>query len=96
VLTPVKGLIASVSNGGNTNDIELVKNLVTAYISKPSCLILLTVACESELHECFDYLNLMARTSTADFENQGAHHLAKQHDPEGKRTIGTLPPPYQS
>ena len=27
--------------------------------------------------------------STADFENQGAHHLAKQHDPEGKRTIGT-------
>lgn len=24
----------------------------------------------------------------ADFENQGAHHLAKKHDPEGKRTIG--------
>jgi len=27
-------------------------------------------------------------TTTADFENQGAHHLAKEHDPEGKRTIG--------
>ena len=27
---------------------------------------------------------------TADFENQGAHHIAKQHDPEGKRTIGTF------
>lgn len=24
----------------------------------------------------------------ADFENQGAHHLAKLNDPEGKRTIG--------
>ena len=24
----------------------------------------------------------------ADFENQGAHTLAKQYDPEGKRTIG--------
>jgi len=69
------GLIASVSGGGNTNDIELVKNLVTTYISKPSCLILLTVACET------------------DFENQGAHHLAKQYDPEGKRTIGVLTKP---
>ena len=29
---------------------------------------------------------------SADFENQGAHRLAKQHDPEGKRTIGTLIP----
>ena len=27
-------------------------------------------------------------TLTADFENQGAHQLAKQFDPEGKRTIG--------
>lgn len=24
----------------------------------------------------------------ADFENQGAHHLAKLNDPDGKRTIG--------
>lgn len=29
----------------------------------------------------------------ADFENQGAHHIAKQHDPEGKRTIGVLTKP---
>jgi GTPase SAR1 family protein len=42
------GLIAGVSNGGNTSDIELVKSLVTSYISKPSCLILSTVACESK------------------------------------------------
>ena len=26
--------------------------------------------------------------SKADFENQGAHHLAKSFDPEGKRTVG--------
>ncbi|KAL4247786.1 hypothetical protein AB1N83_014132, partial [Pleurotus pulmonarius] len=63
------GLIASVGAGGNSNDIQLVESLVTSYISKPSCVILLTVACET------------------DFENQGAHQLAKKHDPHGKRTI---------
>ncbi|KAJ3539480.1 hypothetical protein NMY22_g4720 [Coprinellus aureogranulatus] len=71
------GLIHSVSSGrgGGSGDIALVENLVTAYISKPSCIILLTVACET------------------DFENQGAHHLAKVHDPDGKRTIGVLTKP---
>ncbi|KAH9917091.1 P-loop containing nucleoside triphosphate hydrolase protein [Amylocystis lapponica] len=69
------GLIASVGKGGSSGDIDLVKNLVTSYISRPSCIILLTVACET------------------DFENQGAHTLAKAHDPEGKRTIGVLTKP---
>ncbi|KAF8143506.1 P-loop containing nucleoside triphosphate hydrolase protein, partial [Mycena galopus ATCC 62051] len=69
------GLIASVSRGGNDRDIAMVESLVTSYISKPSCVILLTVACET------------------DFENQGAHHLTKKHDPEGKRTIGVLTKP---
>ncbi|KAJ7653846.1 P-loop containing nucleoside triphosphate hydrolase protein [Mycena rosella] len=70
------GLIASVSSrGGNERDIVMVESLVTSYISKPSCVILLTVACET------------------DFENQGAHHLTKKHDPEGKRTIGVLTKP---
>lgn len=41
------GLIASVGRGGNTNDIKLVESLVTSYIKKSSCIILLTVACES-------------------------------------------------
>ena len=41
------GLIASVGGGGNEGDIDLVKSLVTCYIEKPSCVILLTVACES-------------------------------------------------
>ncbi|KAH8088967.1 P-loop containing nucleoside triphosphate hydrolase protein [Cristinia sonorae] len=69
------GLIVSVGKGGSDGDIELVKSLVTAYISRPSCIILLTVACETDL------------------ENQGAHHLAKVYDPEGKRTIGVLTKP---
>ncbi|KAJ7107917.1 P-loop containing nucleoside triphosphate hydrolase protein [Mycena epipterygia] len=69
------GLIASVSRGGNDRDIAMVESLVTSYISKPSCVILLTVACET------------------DFENQGAHHLTKKYDPEGKRTIGVLTKP---
>jgi len=45
-----KGLIASVSQGGNSSDIDLVKELVRMYICKPSCLILLAVTCESKLH----------------------------------------------
>ncbi|CAA7260359.1 unnamed protein product [Cyclocybe aegerita] len=71
------GLIASVGSNskGGENDIALVKSLVTSYIKKPSCIILLTVSCET------------------DFENQGAHHLAKQYDKEGKRTIGVLTKP---
>ncbi|KAH9833436.1 P-loop containing nucleoside triphosphate hydrolase protein [Rhodofomes roseus] len=69
------GLISSVGKGGKESDIGLITSLVTFYISKPSCIVLLTVACET------------------DFENQGAHHLAKQYDPEGKRTIGVLTKP---
>ncbi|KAG2121234.1 P-loop containing nucleoside triphosphate hydrolase protein [Suillus clintonianus] len=69
------GLIASVGSSGKSGDIDLVKGLVASYIQKPSCVILLTVTCET------------------DFENQGAHHLAKQYDPEGKRTVGVLTKP---
>jgi hypothetical protein len=88
-------LIASVGAGGNASDIGLVKNLVTSYISKPSCLILLTVTCESlfplsvaPLQEESDYLLLVI--FSADFENQGAYELAKGNDPDGKRTIGNI------
>lgn len=43
----IAGLIASAGRGGNMNDVKLVESLVTSYIKKPSCIILLTVACES-------------------------------------------------
>ncbi|KAH9925885.1 P-loop containing nucleoside triphosphate hydrolase protein [Epithele typhae] len=69
------GLIASVGSNENENDIELVKSLVTTYIERDSCIILLTVACET------------------DFQNQGAHRVTKQHDPDGWRTIGVLTKP---
>jgi hypothetical protein len=46
----VKGLIASVGSGGNNRDITLVETLVNSYVSRPSCIILLTVTCESTWH----------------------------------------------
>lgn len=41
------GLIASVSRGGQEEDIALIQNLATSYIERSRCIILLTVACES-------------------------------------------------
>ncbi|TFK50788.1 hypothetical protein OE88DRAFT_1712740 [Heliocybe sulcata] len=40
------GLIATVGQGGDPRDIQLVEELVNKYIKKPSCIILLTVTCE--------------------------------------------------
>lgn len=50
------GVIANIREGGNVKDIELVREMVKSYISRPSCLILLVVSCESErlLHFPFD------------------------------------------
>lgn len=42
------GLIANVADDRNVGDIDLVQELVTSYISRPSCLILLTISCESK------------------------------------------------
>lgn len=85
------GLIATVSgNRKGSNDIALVESLVTSYIKKPSCIILLTVTCESKLPYLFlPFIVLLSCVQLADFENQGATRLTKLHDPEGKRTVGT-------
>jgi hypothetical protein len=82
-----KGLIVSVSQGSNDSDIELVRDLVKTYIVKPSCLILLTVTCKGRFHGVLS-ASLSLTSYAADFENQGAHHMAKQYDPNGQRTIG--------
>ncbi len=37
----------NVGPNGNAEDIKLVQDLVTEYISKPACIVLLTVTCES-------------------------------------------------
>jgi len=85
-------LIASVSSSrGSGNDISLVESLVTSYIKKSSCIILLTVACESAFFIAVPRSLLTLFIYLADFENQGAHRLAKQYDPDGKRTIGKFP-----
>ena len=83
-----KGLIVSVGQGSSDSDIELVRDLVKTYISRPSCLILLTVTCESKFSGA-RLKSLMLTPHAADFENQGAHHMAKQYDPDGQRTIGS-------
>ncbi|KAF8510021.1 hypothetical protein JB92DRAFT_463705 [Gautieria morchelliformis] len=36
------------SDGGDINDIELVRNLVKIYISRPRCLIFLVISCETD------------------------------------------------
>lgn len=85
-----QGLIAAVSSskGRGNNDIALVEGLVTSYIKKPSCIILLTVTCESELPYLLFLSLSLVFVLLADFENQGATRLTKQYDPEGKRTVG--------
>ncbi|KAF9465139.1 P-loop containing nucleoside triphosphate hydrolase protein [Collybia nuda] len=42
------GLIAGVGRDGDEKDISLVQGLVGSYIKNPSCIILLTVACETD------------------------------------------------
>ena len=48
----LSGLIVSVGQMGHDHDVDLIKNLVTSYIEKESCMILLTVACESQSLNC--------------------------------------------
>lgn len=55
-------------------------------------LILLAVTRESESYVSY-CLSLHTDLYVADFEDRGAHHIAKQHDPQGKRTIGMSPAP---
>jgi hypothetical protein len=47
-LTFYAGLIASVGRNGQESDIELIKSLAATYIQRESCIILLTIACESK------------------------------------------------
>ncbi|KAH7334233.1 P-loop containing nucleoside triphosphate hydrolase protein [Rhizoctonia solani] len=42
------GMIANVREGHDESDIELVKQMIESYIKKPSCIILLTVTCETD------------------------------------------------
>ncbi|KAJ7877170.1 P-loop containing nucleoside triphosphate hydrolase protein [Mycena leptocephala] len=70
------GLIASVGRGGNERDIAMVENLVTAYISKPSCVILLTVACET------DFENQGAHRLTKKYDPEGKRTIGVLTKPD--------------
>lgn len=43
------GLIRNVGTSGNRENIKLIENLAAGYISKPNCIILMTITCESML-----------------------------------------------
>ena len=53
------GIIANVREGSDEGDIELVKRLVSSYIQEDSCIILLTVTCESK---CFNQVKVLQLT----------------------------------
>ena len=76
------GLIAS------GDDQETIENLVTSYIQKPSCIILLTVAGESEQLFTICQIFVVLINASADWDNQRGYFLAQKHDPNGERTIG--------
>ncbi|KAG8974089.1 hypothetical protein FRC05_007837 [Tulasnella sp. 425] len=42
------GVIANVSDTGKEGDIELVDKLATSYISRPNCLVLLVITCDTD------------------------------------------------
>ncbi|KAB5588706.1 Myxovirus resistance protein [Ceratobasidium theobromae] len=70
------GLISNVVNDKNIGDIELVKELVTSYISQPSCLILLTISCES------DYENQGAGMLARKYDPQGLRTIGVLTKPD--------------
>ena len=80
------GLVAGVGQAGHAHDIDPVKNLVTLYIKKPSCMILLTVACESR-QSFVVFIYLPNFHLAADFEKQGATTWGS-NSIQGMRTIG--------
>lgn len=70
------GLIANVADDKNVGDIELVKGLVTSYISRPSCLILLTISCES------DFENQGAGRLAREYDPQGLRTIGVLTKPD--------------
>lgn len=70
------GLIASVGNGGSDSDIELVEDLVRSYIERPSCIILLTVACET------DFENQGAHRLTKKYDREGKRTIGVLTKPD--------------
>lgn len=80
-----EGLIANTEKG-NEGDIQLVESLVSDYISRDSCLILLTIACECESFSLC--MSPVLIPLSGDFMTQKSYQLAQKHDLSGARTIG--------
>jgi hypothetical protein len=54
------GLIRNVGTSGHRDNIQLIENLVTGYISRENCIVLMTITCESML----SYLALKVKLLT--------------------------------
>nr|VWO94978.1 Interferon-induced GTP-binding protein Mx [Ganoderma boninense] len=65
------GLIVNVGPNGNAEDIKLVQDLVTEYISKPACIVLLTVTCET------DFQNQGGYRLVKKFDNDGSRTIGE-------------------
>ena len=81
-----EGLIANAETG-KEGDIKLVEDLVSDYVSRDSCLVLLTIACECENFFLCCLVPMLIRLS-GDFMTQKSYRLAQKYDPDGTRTIG--------
>ncbi|SJL13249.1 uncharacterized protein ARMOST_16688 [Armillaria ostoyae] len=73
------------------NELSFSTNCVSLQISGPGVADL--SFCDLPGTSILFLLRAKVNVRAADFENQGAHHLAKMHDAEGKRTIGVLTKP---
>ena len=81
-----EGLIANAETG-KEGDIKLVEDLVSDYVSRDSCLVLLTIACECENFFLLCLVPMLIRLS-GDFMTQKSYRLAQKYDPDGTRNIG--------
>ncbi|KAF8603999.1 hypothetical protein BDV93DRAFT_117624 [Ceratobasidium sp. AG-I] len=70
------GIIANVREGSDEGDIELVKRLVSSYIQKDSCIILLTVTCET------DFENQGARALAKQYDPAGKRTIGVLTKPD--------------
>ena len=74
--------------GGIDEERILVENLVQEYIMKESCIVLVTITCESAFFLSGLFNLILIGCLLADFENQPTYAFARQFDPDGSRIVG--------
>jgi hypothetical protein len=85
-LVDLPGIIQNAGVNEDKNNVALIEGMVKSYIEK-ECLILLVITMTGK---CCQPLEPRNAYETDDIQNQKAVSLARDVDPEGKRTIGVL------